>query len=290
MNVGEVDRSLQHDEVLNITIDDEESKEIIKDISTPFAISHASPSTPEKYSPENQTSEMPPPTSPPPLKERTLSVEMTEAIEALHRAEEAEQLLTPTSIRDNEQHVDSSGETPAPTHIPTTAQPPAIQALHRSTDQDADPFSPASEEQYENEDEAEQEKDTDTDTDSKQITSDLEIIIPDSPSPLQHSPSLKPHRSTSSTLSAPLSTPSPSRAPAPSPARRPPTTIPPTKHPWSMEYICYACSATVCVRGGGGGMYDAPGGAHMDAMRCRECGCRVMWKKRTERMVQFEAR
>ncbi|KAI1260564.1 DNA directed RNA polymerase [Xylariaceae sp. FL1019] len=27
-----------------------------------------------------------------------------------------------------------------------------------------------------------------------------------------------------------------------------------------------------------------------DAIRCKECGCRILYKERTRRMVQFEAR
>ncbi|KAF2854416.1 hypothetical protein T440DRAFT_377831, partial [Plenodomus tracheiphilus IPT5] len=57
-----------------------------------------------------------------------------------------------------------------------------------------------------------------------------------------------------------------------------------------VEYICYECEQPVVIRGGGSGICDAQSGTNSDKMRCRECGCRVLWKKRTERIVQFEAR
>ncbi|CBQ69543.1 related to RPC10-DNA-directed RNA polymerases I, II, III 7.7 KD subunit [Sporisorium reilianum SRZ2] len=44
-----------------------------------------------------------------------------------------------------------------------------------------------------------------------------------------------------------------------------------------MEYICADCAATNEIR-------------PREPIRCRECGHRVMYKKRTKRMLHFEAR
>ncbi|KZS98900.1 hypothetical protein SISNIDRAFT_447727 [Sistotremastrum niveocremeum HHB9708] len=44
-----------------------------------------------------------------------------------------------------------------------------------------------------------------------------------------------------------------------------------------MEYICADCGANNTLKS-------------RDLIRCRECGHRIMYKKRTRRMVQFEAR
>ncbi|KAF9649632.1 hypothetical protein BDM02DRAFT_3113465 [Thelephora ganbajun] len=44
-----------------------------------------------------------------------------------------------------------------------------------------------------------------------------------------------------------------------------------------MEYLCADCGAKNEIR-------------PREPIRCRECGHRIMYKKRTKRMVQFEAR
>ncbi|KAH7108016.1 DNA directed RNA polymerase [Auriculariales sp. MPI-PUGE-AT-0066] len=44
-----------------------------------------------------------------------------------------------------------------------------------------------------------------------------------------------------------------------------------------MEYLCADCGATNNIKA-------------REPIRCRECGHRIMYKKRTKRMVQFEAR
>ncbi|KAI4864168.1 metallothionein-I transcription activator [Hypoxylon rubiginosum] len=44
-----------------------------------------------------------------------------------------------------------------------------------------------------------------------------------------------------------------------------------------MQYICGDCGAKCPLR-------------RNELIRCRECGCRVLYKERTKRMVQFEAR
>ncbi|KAF8520101.1 DNA directed RNA polymerase [Gautieria morchelliformis] len=44
-----------------------------------------------------------------------------------------------------------------------------------------------------------------------------------------------------------------------------------------MEYICADCGAKNEIK-------------TREPIRCRECGHRIMYKKRTKRMVQFEAR
>ncbi|KAL9063598.1 MAG: hypothetical protein Q9161_009391 [Pseudevernia consocians] len=43
------------------------------------------------------------------------------------------------------------------------------------------------------------------------------------------------------------------------------------------QYVCGECNAKVLLKKG-------------DAIRCKECGHRVLNKERTKRMVQFEAR
>ncbi|KAJ5183604.1 DNA directed RNA polymerase [Penicillium capsulatum] len=45
----------------------------------------------------------------------------------------------------------------------------------------------------------------------------------------------------------------------------------------TVEYICGECSAQVALKRG-------------DPIRCKDCGHRVLYKGRTKRMVQFEAR
>ncbi|EIW82227.1 hypothetical protein CONPUDRAFT_81756 [Coniophora puteana RWD-64-598 SS2] len=45
----------------------------------------------------------------------------------------------------------------------------------------------------------------------------------------------------------------------------------------AMEYICADCGAKNEIKS-------------REPIRCRECGHRIMYKKRTTRMVQFEAR
>ncbi|ROT36687.1 DNA directed RNA polymerase [Sodiomyces alkalinus F11] len=44
-----------------------------------------------------------------------------------------------------------------------------------------------------------------------------------------------------------------------------------------MQYLCGDCGLKFQMRRG-------------DAIRCKECGCRILYKERTKRMVQFEAR
>ncbi|KAI1401314.1 hypothetical protein F4819DRAFT_458689 [Hypoxylon fuscum] len=44
-----------------------------------------------------------------------------------------------------------------------------------------------------------------------------------------------------------------------------------------MHYICGDCGVKLPLKRG-------------EAIRCMECGCRVLYKERTKRMVQFEAR
>ncbi|KAK8096761.1 metallothionein-I transcription activator [Apiospora kogelbergensis] len=44
-----------------------------------------------------------------------------------------------------------------------------------------------------------------------------------------------------------------------------------------MRYICGDCGTTFPLK-------------RADTIRCVECGCRVLYKERTKRMVQFEAR
>ncbi|TFK69945.1 hypothetical protein BDN72DRAFT_839715 [Pluteus cervinus] len=45
----------------------------------------------------------------------------------------------------------------------------------------------------------------------------------------------------------------------------------------NMDYICADCGAKNEIK-------------PREPIRCRECGHRIMYKKRTKRMVQFEAR
>ncbi|KIM45987.1 hypothetical protein M413DRAFT_8014 [Hebeloma cylindrosporum] len=45
----------------------------------------------------------------------------------------------------------------------------------------------------------------------------------------------------------------------------------------AMEYLCADCGAKNEIKS-------------REPIRCRECGHRIMYKKRTKRMVQFEAR
>ncbi|KAF2733178.1 hypothetical protein EJ04DRAFT_468853 [Polyplosphaeria fusca] len=45
----------------------------------------------------------------------------------------------------------------------------------------------------------------------------------------------------------------------------------------SVEYVCGDCDAIVALKRG-------------EPIRCRSCGHRVLYKQRTNRMVQFEAR
>ncbi len=44
-----------------------------------------------------------------------------------------------------------------------------------------------------------------------------------------------------------------------------------------VDYLCGDCGANVKLRQG-------------DIIRCRDCGYRILYKKRTDRVVQFEAR
>ncbi|KAH9951773.1 DNA-directed RNA polymerase I [Amylocystis lapponica] len=50
-----------------------------------------------------------------------------------------------------------------------------------------------------------------------------------------------------------------------------------TSQKQDMEYLCADCGAKNEIRS-------------REPIRCRECGHRIMYKKRTKRMVQFEAR
>ncbi|KAK6590576.1 hypothetical protein RS030_152384 [Cryptosporidium xiaoi] len=43
-------------------------------------------------------------------------------------------------------------------------------------------------------------------------------------------------------------------------------------------YICGECGVDVSLL------------AHGAAVRCRTCGCRILYKKRTRKMIQYEAR
>ncbi|KAI2626284.1 DNA directed RNA polymerase [Xylaria nigripes] len=45
----------------------------------------------------------------------------------------------------------------------------------------------------------------------------------------------------------------------------------------TMNYICGDCGYKFALR-------------RTDTIRCKECGCRILYKERTKRMVQFEAR
>lgn len=44
-----------------------------------------------------------------------------------------------------------------------------------------------------------------------------------------------------------------------------------------VPYTCGGCGAEVSIKSG-------------DVIQCRECGYRILYKKRTKRVVQFEAR
>lgn len=58
-------------------------------------------------------------------------------------------------------------------------------------------------------------------------------------------------------------------------------------HGWAVEYSCYECERPVKIRGG---VFHASTGSSTEQMRCQACGCRILYKKRTNRTVQFEAR
>ncbi|KAK6335497.1 DNA-directed RNA polymerase core subunit rpc10 [Orbilia brochopaga] len=45
----------------------------------------------------------------------------------------------------------------------------------------------------------------------------------------------------------------------------------------AMKYLCADCGKSVTINKG-------------DPIRCKECGFRILYKERTKRMVQFEAR
>ncbi|OJJ49394.1 hypothetical protein ASPZODRAFT_129851 [Penicilliopsis zonata CBS 506.65] len=45
----------------------------------------------------------------------------------------------------------------------------------------------------------------------------------------------------------------------------------------AVSYLCGECNSRVSLKRG-------------DQIRCKECGHRVLYKERTKRMVQFEAR
>ncbi|KAI1074051.1 metallothionein-I transcription activator [Whalleya microplaca] len=45
----------------------------------------------------------------------------------------------------------------------------------------------------------------------------------------------------------------------------------------TMRYICGDCGSKFGIK-------------RAEPIRCKECGCRVLYKERTKRMVQFEAR
>jgi DNA-directed RNA polymerase I, II, and III subunit RPABC4 len=57
---------------------------------------------------------------------------------------------------------------------------------------------------------------------------------------------------------------------------------PPGSQPYApaapgVSYICGECGVENVLK-------------HTDVIRCRECGYRILYKKRTRRVVQFEAR
>jgi DNA-directed RNA polymerase subunit RPC12/RpoP len=58
--------------------------------------------------------------------------------------------------------------------------------------------------------------------------------------------------------------------------------------PSEVTYACYSCERDVVIKRGG--VNEDGDEAKSDQMRCRECGCRMLYKKRTKRVVQFEAR
>ncbi|KAI8940847.1 hypothetical protein NX059_002108 [Plenodomus lindquistii] len=291
---------LHKDEAGHISISSESQQESLEEAKNPpprkdFQI-------PEKESPTSRAREMGPPLSTSPLKpkERSLSMEMAEALEALQPADDMEMFSTPSSIKRTQQDVSSASDedgaglsTPTPTS--TSASTQTVQALHRPNDQDI--YS----------------SDEDEDEDEDYISSsDLEIINPDA------SPSSKPTSTPPATTAIapnPPTTPTPSKpsppitlststsisTPPSSPRPTPRTIIPrPTqavqqsglapRKPWRIDYICDQCEGVVSIRGGGLGVYDEATGRNTDPMRCRECGCRMLWKGRTKRIVQFEAR
>ncbi|QIX01645.1 hypothetical protein AMS68_007162 [Peltaster fructicola] len=45
----------------------------------------------------------------------------------------------------------------------------------------------------------------------------------------------------------------------------------------AVQYLCGDCDAKVTLKRG-------------DPIRCKECGYRILYKERTNRMIQFEAR
>ena len=51
----------------------------------------------------------------------------------------------------------------------------------------------------------------------------------------------------------------------------------PTPQMTAVVYVCGDCGAENTLRAG-------------DVIRCRECGYRILYKKRTKRVVQYEAR
>ena len=51
----------------------------------------------------------------------------------------------------------------------------------------------------------------------------------------------------------------------------------PSSGPVQVAYICGDCGAENTLQPG-------------DVIRCRECGYRILYKKRTKRVVQYEAR
>jgi len=61
----------------------------------------------------------------------------------------------------------------------------------------------------------------------------------------------------------------------PGPASNNVNFLPPPRQ--DMEYLCADCGAKNDIK-------------PREPIRCRECGHRIMYKKRTKRMVQFEAR
>lgn len=76
---------------------------------------------------------------------------------------------------------------------------------------------------------------------------------------------------TPSTIGA--ATPIPGQTPGRTP--RPGEVVP--GQPRAMVYICGECHHENEMR-------------PRDPIRCRECGCRIMYKKRTKRMVVFDCR
>ncbi|KAI8354961.1 DNA directed RNA polymerase [Mortierella sp. GBAus27b] len=56
-----------------------------------------------------------------------------------------------------------------------------------------------------------------------------------------------------------------------------PAQIAAPKPPTAMSYICAECGSENEIK-------------PKEPIRCKECGYRIMYKRRTRRMVQFEAR